>query len=127
MIRAGFPIRTTAGLRRLGLSVLAMAALAGGFSAPSTARAGIMTQPVKVVSIRVYDAGAGAVAFVQLDSTSTCNTNLFQIELFKLSGAGMLAVANTAMTTQKYVIAEISNANGCAGYGTILQSLAINA
>ena len=127
MTRANFPIRTAAGLRRLGISVLAMAALAGGISAPSTASAGIMTQPVKVVSIRVYDAGAGAVAFVELSSSSTCNTPLFQIELFKLSGAGMLAVANTAMSTQKYVIAEVSTANGCTGYGTILQSLAINA
>ncbi len=109
------------------LGGLAAAALLAGLSSPAPALAGQTSPPVKILSVRVYDAGGSSVAFLELNSTALCGVSAFKIELFKQSGPGMLAVANTAVVTKKNVIVEIPDATGCTGWGTVIKSLAINA
>jgi hypothetical protein len=91
----------------------------------STALAEPTSPQVLIKSIRPYKAGAAPVAFIYLATPAICNTTIFTIDLADPSGPALLSVALTALTAKKNVVVEISNATGCTGNYTALQSITI--
>ncbi|BDU16922.1 hypothetical protein [Lysobacter auxotrophicus] len=84
-----------------------------------TANAGETGGRVNIVSLRPY---VGKV-YVQVSPGGLCGTDVFTIELANTGGKEMYAAALTALSAGKQVELEVSNATGCAGWGTNLQSL----
>lgn len=108
-------------LRRFVIMLVALS-----LGSPLAARAEPSSAPALVKQVRVYEAGTGSVAFVTLATSDICQTTVFKINLTGGAGPGMLSAAMTALAARKYVIVEIANSTGCTGYGTLLQSLAVN-
>lgn len=77
--------------------------------------------PVKILQVRPY-ANSYAV-YIDVSSGQLCSTSAFVIMTNELGGKEMYAAALTALATGKRVILEVSNATGCSGWGTKLQSL----
>jgi hypothetical protein len=76
---------------------------------------------VKIMQVRPY-ANSHSV-YIHVSSGQLCSTSAFVIMTDEPGGKGMYAAALTALTTGKRVILEVSNATGCTGWGTKLQSL----
>jgi len=85
------------------------------------ANAGETGGKVNLVSLRPY---VGKV-YVQVSPAGLCGTEVFTIELANTGGKEMYAAALTAFSAGKLVELEVSNATGCTGWGTTLQSLYI--
>jgi hypothetical protein len=62
---------------------------------------------------------------IAVSSPVLCGTDTFRIDLSKLNGKAAYAAALAAMMTNKKVTIEISNAKGCTGWGTELQSITV--
>lgn len=77
---------------------------------------------VDIVSLRPY---AGSVIYIQVSSSSLCNTDTFTIDTSQLNGKEIYAAVLAAVTAGKKVSLEAANATGCAGWGTKLQSVYI--
>lgn len=82
-------------------------------------------QRMKITQLRPY-IGSGQV-FVHVDSSQLCGTTVFKILLSDPAGKEAYAAALTAMATGKNVALEVSNATGCTGLGTQLQSIWLDA
>ena len=80
---------------------------------------------VKITQLRPY-MGSGQV-FVHVDSSQLCGTTVFKIVLSDPAAKEAYAAALTAVATGKKVALEVSNTTGCAGWGTQLQSIWLDA
>ena len=81
--------------------------------------------PVHVLQARAH--AGDETAYIYIDNSTFCNSNLYSVSLTTASGKAMFAVALTAVATGKTVLVEVSDTGGC-GTGTIhpLQSLYAN-
>lgn len=77
---------------------------------------------VKIMSLRPY---AGGLIYMHVSSADLCGTDVFTIDSSQANGKEIYAAALAALTTGKQVRLEVSNATGCAGWGTRLQSIYI--
>lgn len=102
--------------RVFGLSSLIL--LIGSVSAEPSSPA-----PVKILQLRPY-ANSYAV-YLEVSSGQLCNTSAFIIMTNEPGGKEMYAAALTAVASGKRIILEVSDATGCTGWGTKLQSLYI--
>lgn len=90
------------------------------------ARAEPTGSPVKIKSIRSYNAAGGAgMAFIQVSSASPCNTDTYKIDLSWGGSREVLATALSAFNGNHDVAIEIANSTGCTGWGTLVQSIYI--
>jgi hypothetical protein len=111
--------------RAMGLAFIIALAVTSAFG-PSIARANPFDTPGTILYVRSYSAGASSFALVRLSQGGTaCGTDTYTINLSDPGGQGMLAVAMEALALGSTVTPEISNATGCTGWGTALQSLMI--
>jgi hypothetical protein len=110
--------------RRFIAKTLALALFAS-LSVAGAARADPSSSPIQINQVRIFDNGAAPFALVETATPAVCGVATFTIDLAKPSGAGMLSAAITAFTTRGYVVLEVSNATGCAGYGTYLRSITL--
>ncbi len=78
--------------------------------------------PVNILSLRPYTS-SNPVAYIEVSASTLCNTNGFKINLSEPGGKEMYATALTAAASGKQVKLEVSNATGCQGWGTVLQSI----
>jgi hypothetical protein len=99
--------------------------LLASMSMTAAAHADPSSPPVQVNQVRIFDNGAAPFALVETAAPTVCGVATFTIDLAKPSGAGMLSAAITAFTTRGNVVLEVSNATGCAGYGTYLRSITL--
>jgi hypothetical protein len=76
--------------------------------------------PLFVSLLRVYATGD---VYVSMKSNSFCNTDSFHIPASTAGRKEMLATLLTAQSLNSSVFLEASNATGCAGWGTKLQSI----
>lgn len=81
--------------------------------------------PVHVLQARPH--AGDETAYIYIDNSTFCNSNLYAVSLTTASGKAMFAVALEAVATGKTVLVEVPDAGGC-GTGTIhpLQSLYAN-
>ena len=82
------------------------------------------SDPVQINWVRPYSS-ASPVAFIGAASPIICGTDGFKIDLSAPGGKEIYAAVLTAMTAGKRVRLEISNAKGCVGWGTELQSVIV--
>lgn len=75
---------------------------------------------VDIISLRPY---AGSVVYVLVSSSALCDTDTFAIDTSGVNGKEMYAAALTAVAAGKKISLEVSNATGCKGWGTRLQSI----
>ena len=78
---------------------------------------------VNVISLRPYASSTSA--YLHVSSPALCGTEVFTIPLNEQGGKEMYATALTALVSNKQIQLEVSNATGCTGWGTRLQSLFI--
>lgn len=108
---------------------LATAAAGLAFALSAMVSTPVLAEPtsprVLITSIRPYKSGTAPIVFLYVTSPAICDTTVFKIELADPVGPAMLSVALTAMTAKKYVTLEVSNATGCTGTYTLLQSISI--
>ncbi|MEA1672982.1 hypothetical protein [Nitrospirillum sp. BR 11163] len=81
------------------------------------------TVPGQVLQVRPYMNPDDPCAFIVVDNTSLCGVSTFKISLRDNAGLAALSVAITSMTTGKPVTLEVSNATGCQGANSLLQSI----
>ena len=74
-----------------------------------------------VTLVRPY-AGSNLV-YVHVNSTELCGVSVFSIAMDQANGKEMYAAALTAVAANKKVLLEVSNATGCTGFATRLQSI----
>lgn len=86
------------------------------------AHAGTETGQVLIKSVRSITGGTPSV-YITLQNAPICNTDTFSFQLTDVGAQGMLSIALTALTTGQFAEIEISNATGCTGWGTQLQSM----
>jgi len=98
------------------LSVLLLA----GIALPGRAQAEPTSDKLSIVSLRPY---GGGIAYVQVSSDTFCTTDTFTIDLTQPSGKEMYAAVLAALTGGKKIRIEASNATGCNGWATRLQSV----
>lgn len=102
--------------------ILVLMALAG-FFAGSPALADPTGVPAKIQKIRVYNNnGLPGAAFVYLDQATPCDTTVYKIDLSWSGSKEVLATALSAFASEKSVQVEATN-TGCAGWGTVIQSI----
>jgi hypothetical protein len=77
--------------------------------------------PVKITSMRTY-VGTGIV-FIATDSNALCGTGTFTLDTKIAGGKEAYAAALAAYLSGKTITIEISNATGCTGWGTQIQSI----
>lgn len=68
---------------------------------------------------------SGSGVYISVTTNAICDTSVFFIELNTAGGKAMYAAALAALAANKSVALEVSNATGCKGWGTLLQSLYI--
>lgn len=107
------------------ISSLKLLAVLAFVSCASMAWGGETGPRVKITQIRPY-MGSGQV-FLHVDSSQLCGTSVFKIVLSDPAAKEAYAAALTALATKKKVALEVSNATGCAGWGTQLQSIWLDA
>jgi hypothetical protein len=90
----------------------------------SAAHAEPTSDDVQIIWVRPYSSATPA-AFIGAASPIICSTSAFKIDLSAPGGKEIYAAALTAMTAGKKVKLEISNAKGCQGWGTELQSVTV--
>ena len=104
----------------LAICVLALAAalLACGvvWAEPSSPKA-------KLIEVRPYI--GGPYVYIRTNIDAVCGTSLFRIDTTKPNGREAYAAALAAITSGKTVVVEVANDTGCAGWGTLLQSIYI--
>lgn len=87
----------------------------------------VMAEPssprVKLIEVRPY-IGSSEV-HIKTNVDAVCGTNGFRIITSQPNGKEAYAAALTALTSGKSVVVEVSNATGCTGWGTVLQSIYI--
>ena len=88
---------------------------------PASAFSDPTSDKTTITNIRPY-IGSNAV-FLQTANSIICQTDVFTIDLSKPNGKAAYAAALAAMSTNQKVQLEISNATGCKGWGTELQSI----
>jgi hypothetical protein len=76
--------------------------------------------PLFVNLLRVYSTGD---VFVSMKSNAFCSTDTFHIPATVVGRRELLATLLTAQSLNSPVLLEASNATGCAGWGTKLQSI----
>jgi hypothetical protein len=109
----------------LRLAFVVTSAIVFVFCTP-VARANPYDTPGTVLYVRPYSSGTNSFVVIQLShGGSVCGTDTYTILLSDPGGQGMLAAALEALALEKSVTPEISNATGCTGWGTVLQSLMI--
>lgn len=77
--------------------------------------------PVKITSLRTY-IGNGII-YVAVDSNALCGTGTFTIDTKVAGGKEAYAAALAASISGRAITIEVSNATGCAGWGTQIQSI----
>lgn len=78
---------------------------------------------VNVIELRPY--AGSPVAYLRVSSAELCGTDAFTIPLTDVGGKEMYAAALAALMSGKQIGLEVSNATGCTGWGTRLQSIFI--
>ena len=87
---------------------------------PSAVQAEPTGGRVSILSLRPY---SGGWIYVQVSSDALCSTNVFTFSVSEVNGKEMYAAALTALTNGKEVQLEVSNATGCTGFASRLQSI----
>ena len=96
--------------------LIAAAGLACAFGAAAGPTSGEET----LLALRPY--GNNTHVYVHVATSALCSTSVFIIDTGVPNGKEMYAAALTALASGKKVQLEVSNATGCAGWGTRLQS-----
>ncbi len=85
--------------------------------------AGDEIRDLSIISIRPYSGGD---IFIETNASSNlCDTSTFTIDSNAPDKRELYAAALAALTAGKKIGIEISNATGCTGWGTKLQSIYI--
>lgn len=87
---------------------------------PNAIRAEPTGGKVSIVAVRPY---VGGLIYLHVSSGSLCATSVFTFSASEANGKEMYAVALTALASGKKVQLEVSNAAGCTGWSTRLQSI----
>lgn len=87
---------------------------------PSAVQAEPTGGRVSILSLRPY---SGGLMYVEVSSGALCSTSVFTFSVSEVNGKEMYAAALTALTNGKQVQLEVSNATGCTGFGSRLQSI----
>jgi hypothetical protein len=80
--------------------------------------------PVRITEIRPYQSTQRHV-ILRVSSSELCSNEYFTIPAGEPGGKEMYAAALTAFIAGKQVMLEVSDQNGCQGFGTKLQSIYI--
>jgi len=88
-----------------------------------TAIAEPSSQRVKLIEVRPYIGGNDV--YIRANADAICGTSIFRIVTSQPNGKEAYAAALTAITSGRSVVIEVSNATGCTGWGTVLQSIYI--
>lgn len=83
-----------------------------------------ISSPTTLMFLRPY-AGDNMV-YVRVTESDVCETLVFGIDVSKPTGKEMYAAALSALLAGAPVQVEISDATGCTGWGTLLQSIYIH-
>jgi hypothetical protein len=83
--------------------------------------AGATSQRVKLIEVRPYIGNSNV--YIRTDSEALCGTSVFRIVTSQPNGKEAYAVALSAIASGRSVMLEVSNATGCVGWGTELQSI----
>ena len=94
-------------------------------SASPQAMAEPTSGPLYIKTLRPY--GGGSHVYVFVGEKSFCNADTFVIDVSVANGKEIYAAALTAYALGKPVRLEAASATGCAGWGTKLQSLYLDA
>ena len=85
------------------------------------------TAATTIQQIRTYmqtaSSGVSSSILLTVTNSNICNTNNFLIDMSMSGGKEAYATALVAFTTGKSVMLEVSNATGCTGDWTKLQSI----
>ena len=87
---------------------------------PAVGYAEPTTDPVTVTSVRVYTSGG---IYIAVSPVGLCGTDTFRIEPTAAARKEMYATILVAIARSDRVRLEVSNATGCNGWGTSLQSV----
>lgn len=80
---------------------------------------------MKILYIRPYADGAGGRVYIRVDQSTLCNTDSFMLDLSLSGSKEVYAAALSAFLNGRSVEIEVSNASGCQGWGTAIQSIYI--
>lgn len=105
-----------AGKRALLAIVIALTVWSVAKAEPSSPR-------VKLVEVRPYIGNNNV--FIRTNVDAVCGTSMFRILTSETNGREAYAAALAAITSGRSVVLEVSNVTGCAGWGTVLQSIYI--
>lgn len=75
---------------------------------------------VSILSLRPY---SGGLIYLEVSSGELCGTSVFAFSGSEVNAKEMYAAALTALVSGNQVQLEVSNATGCTGWGTRLQSI----
>ena len=106
--------------RKTAIGGFLWALLLGSLALSGQAQAEPTSDKLSIVSLRPY---GGGIAYVQVSSDTFCTTDTFTIDLTQPSGKEMYAAVLAALTGGKKIRIEASNATGCNGWATRLQSV----
>jgi len=81
------------------------------------------SQRVKLIEVRPYIGNSDV--YIRTNVDAVCGTPIFRIVTSQPNGKEAYAAALTAITSGRSVVLEVSNATGCTGWGTALQSIYI--
>jgi hypothetical protein len=78
--------------------------------------------PVNVNHVRPYTA-TSPVAYIEVSQSNICDTNTYKINLGTPGGREIYSTVLAAAMSGKKIKVEASNATGCKGWGTEVQSV----
>lgn len=110
-------LSTSMSLFRRVSAVLGLAALA------LTQAQAEPVSPTQTTITLVRPYGGSNLVYVHVNTTELCSNSVFTIAIDQPNGKEMYAAALTAVAANKKVLLEVSNATGCTGFATRLQSI----
>ena len=78
---------------------------------------------VKLIEVRPYIGNNDV--YIRTNVDAVCGTSIFRIPTSQPNGKEAYAAALAAITSGRSVVLEVSDATGCTGWGTLLQSIYI--